>query len=166
MTDFTAVMHALHDDGVRFVVVGVWGANLYAGNALFLTRDQELFLPFDPQNLLRAWRCCERLGLDLLRDEEPLHHPRGAELAAATVRTRSPTHATDHGPLHLDLSLVMGAFEFPDVAARRRVFVVDGAPTPVASLDDIVAAKQVANRPADRLFVASHAHELRRLVGD
>jgi hypothetical protein len=89
MTDFASVMRALHDDAVQFVVMGVWGANLYAGDALFLTKDQDLFLPPDPDNLRRAWQCCERLGLDLMANEEPLDHPRDAELAAAVVRTRS-----------------------------------------------------------------------------
>jgi hypothetical protein len=68
--------------------------------------------------------------------------------------------------MRLDLSLVMGSYEFADVASRRRVLVVDGVPTPVASLVDILEAKRIANRPKDRLFLATHAAELRRLVGD
>jgi len=33
--------------GVRFVVIGVSGANFYAGSNLFMTGDQDLVLPRD-----------------------------------------------------------------------------------------------------------------------
>ena len=41
---------------MRFVVMGVSGANYYArsGGTLFKTRDPDLFLPPDPENLLCA----------------------------------------------------------------------------------------------------------------
>lgn len=50
--------------GVRFVVIGVWGANYYATSAatLFTTQDRDLFLPPDPDNLLAAWRACAEEG--------------------------------------------------------------------------------------------------------
>ncbi len=165
MTAFATLMRAMHEDGVQFVVIGVWGANLYAGTALFVTKDQDLFLPPEPDNLLGAWRCCERVGLELFANDEPLDQPRDDLLAAAVVRTRALTYATDHGALHVDLSLVMGNFEFADVCARRRMLVADGVQTPVASLVDIVEAKRIANRLKDRLFLATHAAELRRLLG-
>ena len=46
---------------VRFVIIGVAGANYFATNAgtLFTTEDRDLFLPPDPENLLRAWQGCD-----------------------------------------------------------------------------------------------------------
>jgi len=40
---------------VRYVLIGVSGANLYgpAGQAVFTTEDFDLFLPLDPDNLFR-----------------------------------------------------------------------------------------------------------------
>jgi hypothetical protein len=52
-----------------------------------------------------------------------------------------------------------------DVWSRRREFRAPGATVPVAALGDIVAAKAAANRPKDRLFLATHAEELRKLLG-
>ena len=53
--------------GVRFVLIGVSGANLYApsGQAVFATEDLDLFLPPDAENLVNAWLTCDDSGVDL-----------------------------------------------------------------------------------------------------
>jgi hypothetical protein len=58
---------ALANRGVRYVLIGVSGANLYApsGGARFATEDFDLFLPRDAENLVNAWTACEDLGFDL-----------------------------------------------------------------------------------------------------
>ena len=164
MDAFTKVVAALQDARCAFVVTGVWGANYYAKGTLFVTQDQDLYLPRDPSNLLLAWTTLTQLGLELLAQEEPLDRPRDLELARAVVDRDALTVATDHGLLQVDLSLVMTGMRFEDVSARRRIFKSAGAEIPVASLADIVAAKHAANRPKDQLFLATHAAELRRLL--
>jgi len=59
----------------------------------------------------------------------------------------------------------MAGFEFDPVFARRRTFLVEGVPIPVALLRDIVASMAAAGRPKDRLFLATHAEALRSLAG-
>jgi hypothetical protein len=162
---FTELAGALGDNGVQFVVSGVWGANYYAAGRLFVTQDQDLFLPLDAPNLLRAWQVCSDRGLELAAGSEPLDQPRDLTLANAVVRANSLTTATDGRLLQVDLSLVMTGLDFASVWSRRRRFSIDGVEIPVASLVDILAAKRAANRPKDRLFLATHAEELRRLLG-
>jgi hypothetical protein len=161
---FAIVVEALLRAGVRFVVTGVWGANYYTGGTLFVTQDQDLFLPESPANLLLAWQVCERAGLHLRANDEPLDTPRDLELANAVVRQKALTTATDGDLLQLDLSMVMTGLAFDDVWARRHAFRVGGVTVPVAALADIVAAKRAANRPKDRLFLATHGPEIRRLL--
>jgi predicted nucleotidyltransferase len=165
VTSFGEIVRALDEHRVRFVVIGVWGANYYATGTTFVTRDQDLFLPLDATNLLRAWQACERAGLRLNAGDEELDHPRDLALANAVVNVRALTGASDDALLQIDLSLVMGAFAFDDVWARRRTFRTDGVATPVAHLEDIVASKRAADRPKDRLFLAAHEEQLRRLLG-
>ena len=52
---------------VRYVVIGVSGANLYGptGQAVFTTDDFDLFLPLDPDNLVNAWAACEDTSVEL-----------------------------------------------------------------------------------------------------
>jgi hypothetical protein len=149
----------------RFVVIGVWGANFYTSGALFVTRDQDLFVPRDAANLLRAWQCCDSLGLELRANEQPLDQPRDLDLANAVVARAALTTATDGRQLSLDLTQVMAGHDFDSVWARRRSFRIEGNAVPVASLIDIVDSKRTADRPKDRLFLATHAEQLRRLLG-
>ena len=65
MDPFARIAATLRAKQVRFVVIGVAGANYYArsGGTLFTTQDQDLFLPSDPENLLRAWQACDEGSL-------------------------------------------------------------------------------------------------------
>ncbi|HLQ36846.1 MAG TPA: hypothetical protein VK348_03530 [Planctomycetota bacterium] len=165
MDPFLRVAKALAAAKARYLVIGVWGANYYAKGTLFVTHDQDVFLPRDPENLQRVWSVCESLGLELVADGEPLDSPRDQQLARAVVDRAALTTATDGQLLQVDLTLVMGTFAFEDVWPRRRTFRSQGQRVTVASLADIVAAKAAANRPKDREFLASHAEDLRRLLG-
>ncbi len=117
MDPLARLAQALHANRVRFVVIGVWGVNYYArsGGTLFTTQDQDLFLPLDPENLLRAWQSCDGIGLSLRAGDEPLDSPRDLQLAGAVVQRRAGTTATDDEGLHIDLSLVMAGFDFERV---------------------------------------------------
>lgn len=57
MDPFGRVAATLLEARVRFVVIGVAGANYYAlsRQTLFATQDRDLFLPPDPENELSAW---------------------------------------------------------------------------------------------------------------
>ena len=164
MDAFTSVVDALRSANCDFVVTGVWGANYYAQGTLFVTHDQDLFLPLDPGNLVRTWRTLTALNLELLAGYGPHRDPHDLELASTVVEREALTVATDGGMLQVDLSLTMTGLRFADVWARHRRFVADGVVIPVASLADSVAAKHAANRPKDRMFLATHADELRRML--
>ena len=163
---FVDLLRALHAHGVRFVLIGVWGANYYApsGSASFETRDRDLFLPRDPGNLLKAWQASEAAGLSLWAGEEPLDSPRDEELARRVVERQALVRATGTGDLEVDLTLVMAGFDFETVWRDRRVFVIEGTDIPVARLTHIIESKAAANRDKDRLFLATHAEALRQLL--
>ena len=147
--------------------MGVAGTNYYAQAArvIFTTQDYDLFLPPDPDNLLKAWGSCETVGLSLWAESEPLDIPRDRWLAEQIVKRRALVRATDGRGLDVDLSLVMAGFDFETVWRDRRAFVVDGVDIPVARLRHIVESKAAAGRDKDRLFLATHAEALRSLLG-
>ena len=168
MDAFAALADALSAGGVRYVVIGVWGANYYApsGAAMFTTLDRDLFLPPDPDNLLAAWMICEKRGFALFAGPEPLDLPHDAALARAVVERRALTRASDGRGTDVDFSLVMSGHEFEPVWSARRTFAVDGVAIPVARLAHIVASKAAAGREKDRLFLAMHHDALARLLPD
>jgi hypothetical protein len=168
VASFPEVVRALEREGVRFVLIGVAGANYYARSAstLFTTQDRDLFLPPDPANELGAWRACEAQGLELWCGREPLDTPRDLGLAEQVVARQALVRAVDEQGLEIDLTLVMAGFDFETVWGERRTFVVEDVGIPVARLAHIVASKAEAGRPKDRLFLATHEEALRELVED
>jgi len=83
---------------VRYVLIGVYGANLYApgGQPLFITSDADLLLPLDPANLALAWGACESCSLDIWLGDEPLDRPRDLWLAGRVVERRALTARRGH----------------------------------------------------------------------
>ena len=94
--EFLRLVRELTSRKVRCLLIGVAGANYFApaGGAVFNTQDRELFLPPDPENLLRAWDACEALGLALGSGDEPLDVPHDRFIADAVVGRRALTRAT------------------------------------------------------------------------
>jgi len=169
MSQFAPLARAFVEEGVRYLVIGVFGANLHAHQAgvVFNTQDRDVFLPPDAENLLAAWRACEACGLALTNAGEPLDEPRDLDLAERVVErralTHAPTRATD-GDLQVDLTPSMTGFEFDQVWPERRTFTIAGIEIPVARLLHIVASKAAAGRDKDRLFLATHKEALRDLL--
>ena len=161
------VAERLNERAVRYVVIGVSGANLYgpAGQAVFTTDDIDLFLPPDPDNLLNAWTACEQAGLVLRIGNEPLDQPRDRWLADRVVERRALTRAAGPGELFIDLTLIMKGFEFETVWADRRTFLIEGVEVPTARLRHIVESKHAAGRDKDKFFLATHKDALEQLLG-
>lgn len=156
----------LAESKVRYLLIGVSGANLYApgGQAIFTTDDIDLFLPLDAENLVRAWSACEAAQLELWLAKEPLDRPRDRWLAERVIERCVVTRATGSDELQVDLTLVMKGFEFEIVWAERRMFVIEGVEVPTARLRHIVESKQATGRPKDQFFLATHKDALEQLL--
>ena len=165
---FATIARSLTDSHVRFVVIGVSGANYYASSAavLFHTYDRDLFLPLDAGNLLKAWHVCEAGGLELFAGHEPLDYPRDEDLARAVVDRLALTRASDRAGLDLDLTLVMTGFDFEAAWRDHQTFIVDGVDIPVARLAHNLESKARAGRKKDRLFLETHREALRQMLGE
>lgn len=150
---------------VRYVLIGVYGANLYApaAQAVFATEDADLFLPPDPDNVLRAWQAGEAADFEIMAGLEPLDQPRDRQLAERVVAGAVLTRAAGR-EIDLDFTLTMSGYAFDPVWQERRLFVVDGVELPVARLQHIVRSKQLAGRPKDTLFLATHYDALQQLL--
>ena len=130
---------------------------------MFTTKDRDLFLPAEADNLVRCWEGCDEAGLELWSGEEPLDSPRDRWLAERIIARRALARATG-GELQVDLTLVMKGYDFETVWSERRLFVVDGVEIPVARLLHIVTSKHAADRDKDRLFLATHRDALEELL--
>ena len=165
-TPIARLAHALAARGIRYVLIGVSGANLYApaGQGAFVTRDYDLLLPLDADNLVGAWGACEAGALDLWLGDEPLDRPRDRWLAERVIERRALTRVTGANELLVDLTVVMKGFDFETVWDARRDFLIEGVPVPTARLLHIVESKQATGRDKDKLFLATHLDALQQLL--
>jgi hypothetical protein len=165
-TPIVPLARELASRDVRYVLIGVSGANLYApqGQGAFATRDHDLFLPLDAMNLVEAWASCDAVGLDLWSGSEPLDRPRDQWLAERVIEKNALTRATGPNELLVDLALVMRGFDFDAVWNERREFRIDGVPVPTARLLHIIESKQATGRDKDKLFLATHFDALQQLL--
>ncbi len=164
-TPLARLAQALHKGAVRFVLIGVGGANFHAldGATVFATEDRDLFLPLDADNLVRCWAACEAVDLELSSGNEPLDRPRDRWLAERVIERRALTRATGSDVL-FDLTLVMAGFDFEKIWQDRRVFTLDAVDIPVARLLHIIQSKHAAGREKDKLFLATHREALEQLL--
>ena len=153
---------------VRYVVIGLAGANYYARSAsqLFVTQDRDLFLPGDARNLLDAWNAGKEAGYQLWAGKEPLGEPIDEWLAARISSHRAGTTAIHPDGVEVDFSLAMAGFDFERVWNARRTFRVEEREIPVARLSHIVESKAHADRPKDRLFLATYEELLQKMLED
>jgi hypothetical protein len=160
------LLRALLAREVRFVLIGVSGANLYAPPLVprFITEDWDLFLPTDPANLVLAWAACDDAGAELWLGEEPLDRPRDLWLGERICERRALTRVTGPGDVKVDFTLVMKGFDFEEVWKERRVFLLDGVDVPTARLRHIIESKHAAGRDKDLLFLATHKDALEQLL--
>jgi hypothetical protein len=163
---FALLAQGLADRQVRYLLIGVSGANFYAppAGSHFVTDDYDLFLPSDPQNLVQVWAACDDLRLELWLTDEPLDRPRDRWLAERVIERRAVTRVTGPDDLKVDLTLVMKGYDFDTVWNERRTFRVEGVEIPTARLLHIVTSKHAAGRPKDQLFLATHLDALEQLL--
>jgi hypothetical protein len=158
----TPLSRVLAARAVRFVVMGVSGANLYgpSGQAVFATEDFDLFLPPDADNLVNAWTACDDVGWNVWLNDEPLDRPRDRWLAERIVERRVLTRATGPDDFPVDLSLEMKGYDFETVWTERREFLIEDTAIPVARLLHIITSKHAVGRDKDKLFLATHRDAL------
>mgnify|MGYP003309012214 CR=1 FL=1 len=155
MAAYVDVARQLSQAGVTYIVIGVGGANFHTLNPsdTFETNDLDLLLPLDSRNLARAGDACDKRGFHVEADE-----PRRVVAERCTTRAARPIE------LAVDLTLEVAAFEFDELWAERRTFLVDKVEIPVAKLSQIIRSKAATNRERDRRFLAAHADRLRQML--
>lgn len=158
--DPIGIVHALDRHGVRYVLVGGVAARLHGSPAL--TEDFDLSPERSHENLAN-------LAAALAELDARLAAPGVAEglvvpLDAHTFNSPVMTFATCAGDVDVVLeTLVSGGY---DELSRRSVAVeVFGVRLAVASLEDIIASKEAANRPKDRAHLEI-LWQLRDELGD
>ncbi len=148
------ILEALETHGVSYVLVG--GVAARAHGALRSTADIDCVPDTSSENLDRLAAVLRQLNARLrvagMTDEEARQLP--VQLDALTLASfGSSTWMTDAGPLDLLVELrdnAGGRHPFSDLIVRATDVTIGRIVVRVASLSDIIASKEFADRPKDR----------------
>lgn len=160
------IFEVLDRHDVEYLVIGGVGAQLHG--ATRPTTDFDSLPSTEAENLGRLAAALRELNAYLrvggLSDEESRALPTRLD-AVSLSRMEVSTWRTDAGDV--DVLTVLrrrdgGRTGYEDLVERATAVQVDGVIANLASLDDIIASKEFADRPKDREAL----DELRRLAGE
>ena len=141
------LLAALHDGGVKFVVVGGFAGNLL-GSPSF-TWDLDVCYARDQENLEALANVLVSLNARLRGVTEDVPFRVDARSLKAGD---SFTFSTDGGPFDI-LGTPAGTEGYDDLARNASPMELDGRPTLVASIDDLIRMKLAAGRDKDLIEV-------------
>lgn len=161
---FDSVLVALHDAGVRYVVVV--GVAVVAQGHPRLTADIDLVVDLDGDNLAAAVSALQRLGL---RPRLPVPAEAFADPATRQrwIEERNLTVFTLHDPDRPGREVDLFAeppLPFEDLWRHADRVALAGIHVPIASIDDLITMKRAVGRPQDLADIA--ALEELRAEGD
>ncbi len=143
--DFLGTLGELHSNDVRFVLIGGLAARLHGSPTV--TMDTDICPAPDETNLTALAATLKNMNARLRGVDEPVPFVFDATtLANADVFT----FLTDLGALDV-LLRPAGTDGYDDLDSNAAVFEIEGVPTKVAALDDLIRMKEAAGRPKDRI---------------
>lgn len=152
--DLRRLLHVLDAHGVEYLIVG--GAAAVAYGAERPTEDADCVVRRDRANLVRLADALRELNARLrvagMTDDEARQLP--VQIDATTLELAGmSTWTTDAGPFDILAGLV-GAdgrlIPYEELVERATTLTGEGFEIHAASLDDIITAKEHANRPKDQ----------------
>jgi hypothetical protein len=143
-------LHELATAEVDFVVIGGIAGGVHGST--YTTLDLDIAYARDRQNLERLARVLRELGAELRGAPPGLPFQPDARTLAAGSHF---TFTTRHGDLDI-LSDPVGAPPYPELRRRGTRGRVHGSEVVVASLDHLIAMKEAAGRPKDKLMAMEY----------
>jgi predicted nucleotidyltransferase len=146
---FEAIVGALNDHGVRYLLVG--GMAVVAHGHGRMTHDLDFVIALDSDNILRTFRALAGLGyqprvpVTAEALANPDHRLRWIEEKGMTVLN---LYSETHRATPVDL-FVTEPFDFDDVYARSIETDVEGVRFRYVDLQTLIRMKEAAGRPVD-----------------
>lgn len=140
--DFLDLLAALHEAGVRFLVVGAHA--LAAHGVPRATGDLDIWVQADAANAQRVWQALATFGAPM------------AELGVAVEDLATAGNVVQLGlpPRRIDVLTSIDGVDFASAWNRRVVAAVGDCAMPVLAYDDLLRNKRATGRPKDVQDVA------------
>ena len=136
-SDYREMLQLLLEEQVRFMIVGAYalGAQGYPR----ATGDMDIWVEPSPENAPKVIRTLRRFGAPLFN------------VTAQDFATAGTIFQIGVVPRRIDLITHIDGVEFEQAYSRKDMVAVDGLPTPVLSVNDLIINKESTGREKDVL---------------
>ena len=145
------LIRQLNREGVDYVVVGMSGINYYSESALdtFGTQDYDLFLKPAVANAAKAFEVLSGSGYEMVADGKPV----AKKDIERILKEKRTVLAVNPEGVTFELLFEVSGFVFEQMATDASIFKAGDALIRVARLSKLLASKEAAGRPKDKLFL-------------
>lgn len=134
--DYRDLFQHLNDAGVKFLVVGAY-AVIYHTEPRY-TKDIDVWIRPDPLNAQKAYEALEKFGAPM------------ADLTVEDLSNPEMVYQIGIEPNRIDVLMGLGGPSFDESWERRCLDKYGDQPIAIISLEDLIKAKELANRPEDQ----------------
>jgi len=138
-SDYRDLLSRFNDLGVRYLIAGGYAVMRYTEP--FYTKDIDLWVDPVPENAARVLAALQAFGAPT------------ADLTLQDLCTPGVFFQIGIAPNRIDIMTDVPGLTFAAAWRRAEAFDLGEVTAPVLSRDDIILAKQTANRPQDRIAV-------------
>ena len=164
MDPYVEVCHRFAEQGIRYVLVGVFGINFYARQVgeIITTADCDILIPAEFPIFQKALQVLADMRFELEAGGEPLPAS-DPVILKGVLRARAVVRA-DRADARVDLCTQVAGVRFSELWKNRREFVAEGVTIHVGRLQQLIKSKRTANRPKDALFLEQHKETIEALL--
>jgi transcriptional regulator with XRE-family HTH domain len=157
---WSALFERLNKSRVDYVVIGMSGINYYARSAMetFGTQDYDIFLRPAFENAAKALTIFHELGYETTTADGPVTNKNLRQV----VRKKKTILSVNPGSVTFELLFAVSGFVFRQMAGDATVFRVGESVIRVARLQKLLASKEAAGRPKDKLFLKRYEMILKK----
>ncbi|MCK9554416.1 hypothetical protein M0R36_01150 [bacterium] len=164
MNAYFETLKNLNKEGVRYVVVGLFGINFYSKSAenSFATNDLDIFIEPVVENVKKCCRCLKRIDMNLSVKEDENNMKEYADKDLRDIiRNKKVIVASDPYGIVIEILLQISGLSFSEINNNAEIFNVENIPVKTGSLRDLLLSKKIAGREKDKLFLKRYESELK-----
>jgi hypothetical protein len=139
-SDLIDLLRALNAEGAEYLIVGGYAFAVHG--RVRATKDADIFVGTDSNNAVKVWRALARFGAPL------------DELRVDDLRESDTFFIMGRPPNQIDIITTIDGVSFEQAWRNRVESTYGGLPVNYIGRDELIANKEAAGRPQDKVDVA------------
>lgn len=135
--DYKDLFKIFNRDKVQYLIVGAYAVIYYTEPRY--TKDIDIWINPTPKNAQRTWNALKKFGAPLIN------------LTINDLLNPRMIYQIGIEPNRIDILMGIAGVKFSTAWGKRKKTKYDNEPIPIINIDDLIKAKEAANRPHDKI---------------